>query len=235
MKENVCVIGRFGELSYERNKLCAELKSLLPADVFPWADLQLLFHTARTDVQYIFDENMQKIAQGYEDSNNRAGFLSLTSVTYNLDTFSSADGLYGKVVLQIPVHLRLQEREQLFGKVFYVLQNHVPLREGQKIKIKLPTLIKKLWLKINVEFRGSITQHIFFGTKGDSKKVHIFKRSSESAIYENTPKHHSPKIAPFKQIGGVVVKDGIVHSYHVCPDEIKPNKENAEEKKSGDV
>lgn len=200
----------------------------------------MIFHPARTDIQYVFDEDMQKIAQSYEDCGNRAGFLSLISVSYNVDTFSSADGLYGKAVLQIPKYMELSKHSQLFAKVFHALQNHIHLQEGQKIKVDLlpntlpsdtnvPPSVEELWMKANVEYKGRITQHIFFGVKGNSKKVHVFRRVDESPTYEQTLEHHPPDIGPFKQIVGVVVKDGITHTFRICPEETQSNKESSQE------
>ena len=240
MNDCVCVIGRFGNLGCNRGKFVAELRSLLPESVFPWPEQQVVFHPERTDVQYVFDENMEKIVQGYEDSGNEAGLLSLISVTYNLDTFSSADGLYGKVLLQRSDSVSETDYPDLFAKVFFVMENHVPLQEGQKVKIDLisrkppadadiPPSIRELWMKAIVEYRGNITQHILFGTRGDSRKVHIFRRAGEPSTYENTPRHSTPNTAPFKQVVGAVTQDGVSYSFHINPEEIKPNKEDSEE------
>jgi hypothetical protein len=235
MNDYVCVIGRFGNLGCNRSKFIAELKLLLPEGVFPWATQQMVFHSESADVEYVFDENMQKIARGYEDSRNEAGLRSLLSVTYNVDTFSSADGLYGKVLLQRSESVREIDYPELFTRVFLVMENHVPLQEGQKVKISLisqkvsdepdiPPSNREFWMKAIVEYRGNITQHILFGTKGNPRKVHVFRRMEGPSTYENTPRHCSPDIAPFRQIVAAVIQEGVIHSFHVNPQEINPNK-----------
>lgn len=240
MYDYTCVIGRFGNLGCNQSKFITELKSVLPENIFPWPEHQLVFHPQRTDVQYVFDEDMQSIVRGYEDSSNETGLLSLISVTYNFDTFSSVGGLYGKVLLCGSESVDQTDYRELVIKVFFVMENHVPLQEGQKVKIELiphafpantniPASVSEFWMKAIVEYRGNITQHILFGAKGESRKVHIFRRAGQIPTYENTSRHSSPDIAPFKQFVGAIVKDGVSHSFHINPEEIKPNKEDQEE------
>lgn len=241
MYDYICAIGRFGNLGCNIVNFIAELRTILPDGIFPWPEQKLVFHPKRNDVQYVFDENMQSIAQGYEETPNEAGLLSLISVTYNFDTFSSADGLYGKVLLCCPDSFDQTDYFELVKKVFFVMENHIPLQEGQRIKINLmpdefptnatiPPSVRELWMKAIIEYHGNITQHILFGKKGESRKVHVFQRAGQIPTYENTTRHSSPDIAPFNQVVGTGVEDGIGYSFHINPKEIKPNKEDKEEK-----
>ncbi len=240
----LCVVGKFGQLAYHHAKFLSELRFLVGENAFPWTCREMLFQPSTTDLPYVFDVNVQAIARRYEDEGNQEGFLSLINVTYNWDTFGAPDGLYGKIVILEPEESAVVERTELVEKVFFALQNHIPLQEGEKIKLNLaskklredssiPSSIKSFWMKITVERKGNITQHILFGARDEDKegkKVHVFCRPGESPTYENTPRHHKPKVAPFRQVSGVVVKDGITHTYHIEPEDIGPNKEAPEEK-----
>src|SRR5574341_1749696 len=239
MNDYLCVIGRFGNLGCNQRRLIAELKLLLPEGAFPWQAQQVVFRPERTDMQYVFDEHMHKIASGFRESGNQAGLLSLISVTYNLDTFASADGLYGKVLFQRSDPTSETDYPEFVTKVFFVMEKHVPLQEGQKVRINLTPRrfpvdtdispsIRGLWMKAIVEYRGNITQHILFGERGESRKVHVFRRPGEHSTYERTSRHSSPDTAPFRQIVGAVVQGGVSYSFHINPEEIKPNKDDSE-------
>jgi len=231
----ICVIAKFKELSYHHAKFQNELRAIVGEEAFPWTRRELLFRPPNNDLPYVLDENVQQIAKRYEDCSNDKGFLSLISVTYNYDTFGAEDGLYGKIVVRVPRENQHPERTALIRKVLFAVHNHVPVEEGEKLKVDLtvknlpsevdvPSSIRSLWMKAIVERRGRITQHILFGKKGDAKKVHVFRRTSEAPTYENTPAHHTPRVAPFRQICGVVVKDGMTHTYHLNPEEVQPSR-----------
>lgn len=235
LKDYICIIGKFGQLAYHQEKFVRELRSLVGENAFPWTDRQALFSPATSDLSYVFDEPMQAIAKQYEDCGNEDGFLSLIEITYNYDSFGASDGLYGKIVIRCDGGIAARESRDLISGVLIVLRSHVPLEEGQKVKLvlgvkgrpddpKVPSSLKELWMKVIVQRQGKITQHILFGEKGDAKKVHVFCRAGESPTYENTPNHLAPTVAPFRQISGVVVKDGITHTYHLEREEPQPNK-----------
>lgn len=235
-RENyICVIAKFKEFSYHHAKFLNELRAIVGEQAFPWTRRELLLRPPSAELPYVLDEDMEQIAKKYEDCRNEKGFLSLISVTYNYDSFGAEDGLYGKIVVRVPRENQRPERTALIRKVLFAVHNHIPFEEGQKLKIDLtiknfpseadiPSSIKSLWMKAIVERRGRITQHILFGKKGDPKKVHVFRRVSEPPTYENTPAHQTPRVAPFRQIVGVVIKDGITHAYHLNPEEVRPEK-----------
>lgn len=228
-----CIIGKFHHLACNRNKIFSEFYSILGNKIFPWLKLETMFRPETCNLEYVFDANMSDIASAYEKCGNIKGFESLICVTYNFDVFSSENGLYGKLLIQNPFLIESEAFNTLLAKVVHVFETHIPLVEGQKIKIKSPKInptaslpqVKKTWTTINIEFsKGTLTQHIMFGEKGSSRKVHIFRKNS-GTTYENTPKHLSPKTMPFVKMGGIMSKDNIVHSFNVDCEKTPPDKE----------
>ncbi len=236
----VCVIGKFKEFSYHHARFLDDLRSTIGEEAFPWKGRELLFQPATTDMAYFFDESMRRIAEGFQNCGNAEGLRSLMSVWYNYDTFTAEDGLYAEVLARVPEQeCQTLETSEVIPKVFFVIHNHTPMQEGEKVKFDLTakafpddprvaSSIRDCWMRMNVEKRGRITNHIFLGKKGEIKKVHIFSRPNEPATYENTPKHHPPRVLPFRKVTGVLVENGGTYSYHVNREGTRPNKPESE-------
>jgi hypothetical protein len=78
--------------------LIRELHELLPSE-FPWLERQILFPYHTLELPYYLDIGAKKVIQGYKD--NISGILSLIEIQWNIDTFSTQEGLFIKLVLDI--------------------------------------------------------------------------------------------------------------------------------------
>jgi hypothetical protein len=245
MQGRLCVIGRFGDLGYTRSKLVEELCAALPDGVFPWSEFEIAFTPESNDVAYFWDASFEAIARGYLRSMNLGGLRALMTVTYGLDTFTAPDGLYGKVLLNVPQDIDAPARLDWVSRVLAVLAQHQYISEGGKVSFDLltkqalrdPSMLegmRTLWMRATAQHSadyGNVTQHIYIGERGavaendKTRKSHIFRRAGETPTYETgRPQDQAPsEVAPFVQIASVVVREGLTHSIHVRPSDVEPN------------
>lgn len=223
MKDHFCVIGKFGGFGYDVKQLIEEIQVAVGSEFFPWNTHELIFHPSRTDLDVFFDQDFHKLIEGFDEENRLVNYNSLVAATYNLDSSSSAEGIFAKIILCRPAGSDSVEVEKAAAAVDYVIKNHQHILKGQKVKVVIDTQDGETWLKINTDYTRVITQHIYFGKRGESKKAHIFRKPNSEATHEQSPNHvHPEKAANFKQFIAVVVEKGKVHQVTVDPTTTSP-------------
>jgi len=240
----LCVIGRFGDLGYRYDEVVDELRAVLPGDVFPWSAYEVVFAPETNDAAYFWDRSFEGIVRGYLRPMNLGGLRALLTATYGFDTFSSAEGSYGKVLLRIPENAKPSAFLRWANTVFDVLGQHRYLEGGTKVSFPIGSreaarhssssaILRTVWMKATAQHSpkyDTVTQHLYLGVGGEvtedglSRKAHIFRRAQEPPRYESgRPQDVSPSdVAPFTQISAIVVRNGVTHSIHIRPDDVEP-------------